>query len=99
MAFKSEVPLSTINKGMERDSNCYALDAVKIAHALHVPLEYLLDLNEKQQQTEAAPEPGNEKLYYKYRRILTAFDDIPEPQRQLLGELILSFKTSGKAAE
>lgn len=94
LAFKSEVPLSTINKGMQRNSNCYAEDALKIAKALNVSLEYLLDIesNTEKESTFSESIKTNEiHLFHKYKKALYALEKIPNTQKNLFLQLIESF--------
>lgn len=44
LAFRSDIPLATIHKAIERDSEIYVSVAIRIAKALGVSLEYLLDI-------------------------------------------------------
>ena len=51
LAFKIDVPVATINRAIERDSNPFALDALRVARALGVSLEYLLEVPQPQADT------------------------------------------------
>lgn len=94
LAFKSGVPLSTINKGMQRNSNCYAGDALKIAQALNVSLEYLLGMEidaGKESNFSESIKVNEILLFHKYKRTLNALEKIPNPQKNLFLQLIESF--------
>ena len=45
LSAKSGVPMTTINRAMERDSNPFAADALRIANTLNIPLENLLEIS------------------------------------------------------
>ena len=95
LAFKSDVPLSTINKGMQRNSNCYAEDALKIAKALNVSLEYLLGIEMKIKKGTEFSESVKQneiKMFHKYKKTLNALEKIPPTQKNLFLKLIESFK-------
>lgn len=94
LAFKSEVPLSTINKGMQRNSNCYAEDALKIARALNVSLEYLLGAKNNSEKEVAFSESikiNEINLFHKYKKTLYALEKMKNPQKKLFIQLIESF--------
>ena len=44
LSAKSGVPMTTINRALERDSNPFAADALRIANTLCIPLEKLLEI-------------------------------------------------------
>ena len=45
LSIKSGVPMTTINRAIERDSNPFAIDAFRIANTLNIPLEKLLEIS------------------------------------------------------
>lgn len=58
LAFKSDTPIATIHKGIERDSEVYVSVAMRISEVLGVTLEYLMDLPDR---NEAKEKPHGKK--------------------------------------
>lgn len=82
----SGVPMTTMNRAMERDSNPFAYDAVRIAQALDLPLESLLEI---QPSAAAAKETGRKlALYKKYQYIIDALEAIPKAKRRIAQEIL-----------
>lgn len=51
LSAKSGVPMTTLNRALERDSNPFAADALRVANTLNIPLEKLLDISKSETQT------------------------------------------------
>lgn len=97
LAYKIEVPVATINRAIERDSNPYAIDALRIAKALDVSLEYLFDLPETKTNGKALQKETHQlEMYKKYHSIILALEEIPQDKQQKALELIKQLVEFGK---
>lgn len=82
----SGVPMTTMNRAIERDSNPFANDAIRIAHALGISLESLLGISQFASATE---ENGRQiALYRKYQHIINTLETIPRAKQQLASEIL-----------
>lgn len=91
LSYKSNVPMSTIHKGMERDSIPSADTAVRIAKVLEVSLEYLLDMPENEdtlQKKEALDIQKVIKLYRKYNVILNQLENLSKKEQTAVKQLV-----------
>lgn len=85
----SGVPMTTMNRAIERDSNPYAFDAVRIAKALELPLEELLGLPQsKQKNPPKESEKRQSDLYKKYRKLIDTLEMLPPEKRKLTLEIV-----------
>ena len=82
----SGVPMTTMNRAIERDSNPFANDAIRIAHALGISLESLLGIS----QSAFATEENSRQiaLYRKYQHIINTLEAIPRAKQQLASEIL-----------
>jgi len=88
LSAKSGVPMTTINRAIERDSNPFALDALRISKALGVSLEYLLDFSEKEQQDPKSNknELHQIEMYKKYHTVINLLESFtPKKQKTVIG--------------
>ena len=77
----SGVPMTTINRAMERDSNPFALDAVRIAQALELSIEFLLELPQK-------PLAHKLELYQKYHAVIDTLESLPLEKKDTLVQIV-----------
>ena len=72
----SKVPLTTIDKGIQRESDVLAKHAVQIAHALNLPVEQLLGLDfdriieQKNGDEKEQIKRSDIILYFKYKEAI-----------------------------
>ena len=81
----------TIHKAIERDSVPSADTAVRIAKALNVSLEYLLDMEENggtAPTKESADAHQATKLYRKYNTILNQLENLSPKERTAVTQLV-----------
>lgn len=101
LAFYSDIPLATIHKAIERDSEIYISVAIRIAEALGVSLEYLLDLPsgvvtkvhpKNKKSTEQIREMQETKtavrLYRKYVKYIENMEKLPAKKLEAIGKVI-----------
>ena len=91
LSYKSDVPMSTIHKGMERDSIPGADTALKIAQVLSVSLEYLLDMPGDKMytpNTETIDIQQATKMYRKYNIILNQLEQLSQKERMAVTQLV-----------
>ena len=91
LAYMVDIKEMTIHKAIERDSIPSADTALRIAKALHVSLEYLLDM--PQDKASVNPKEKEEirksvKLYRKYNSIINNLESLPAKQLNAVSELI-----------
>ena len=78
LSAKSGVPMTTINRALERDSNPFAVDALRIANTLNIPLETLLEIfNEK-----------IEPVLEQNRNFIKQWNKLSKPQQEKLVEFL-----------
>ena len=81
------VPVATINRAMERDSNPYAIDALRISKALGVSLEYLLDFNDKNTSSKEN-ELFQIEMYKKYHSVITILETLSDSKQKKTIEIL-----------
>ncbi|MBQ3670559.1 MAG: helix-turn-helix transcriptional regulator [Treponema sp.] len=94
LATQSGIKYAIIGAGLERDSIPAANTALKIANALHTPLETLLDDFKAQQSPEDNKNEIYKKeefLFKKYRDVIHDFEHIDISTRQIIIEMIHRF--------
>lgn len=87
LAYKIDVPVATINRAIERNSNPYAIDALRIARVLGVSLEYLLEIPQSQSDKAAFVQTENQQieLFKKYHEVIHVLESLPlEKQKAAL---------------
>lgn len=90
LSAKSGVPMTTINRAMERDSQPFALDALRVAKALHVSLEYLLDLPETKAgaKKNESDESHQIEMYKKYHAVIETLEKLPQSKQKGVVEIV-----------
>ena len=95
LAILADFDASYIPKGIVRNSVPAADLALRIAHALHVTPEYLLDMEEnsqnKQNQTETSV-----KLLKKYQPLFSELEQLEDSPRKKLVEFLTALNQSEK---
>lgn len=83
LAYKIDVPVATINRAIERNSNPYAIDALRISKVLGVSLEYLLEMPQSQDNEENYLQNENKQLelYKKYHTVINILESL-SPNKQ-----------------
>ena len=90
LSAQSGVPMSTVNRAIERDSKPFALDALKISKTLNLSLEYLLDLP----ATKVGGKPAGKEeskqieLYKKYHSLIEMLEQLPQGKQKEAVELV-----------
>lgn len=88
LAAEVNFPDSYISKGISRNSIPSADLALKIAHALNVPLESLLELQNDSSPTQEASQQNQLRLYRKYQHIITSLESFTPEKQELVKNLI-----------
>lgn len=97
-AHEAGFDVSYISKGIERNGIPIADTALKIAHALNVSLEYLLDM-EKVPENKAKTEMLQKEditLYKKYKNSIEHLEKINNKERKLILQLIETISENKK---
>ena len=87
LAIKANFDSSYIPKGIARNSVPAADLALRIAHALHVTPEYLLDM-ERNPQAPGEQSETNIRLLKKYKPLLDEFEKLQDSPRKKLYEFL-----------
>ena len=90
LALEVGFDVSYISKGIERNGIPIADTAVKIANALNVSLEYLLDM-EKNTESKSGTEEFRKKdmaLYRKYEKNIEQLEKLNQKERHLILQLL-----------
>lgn len=82
LSAKSGVPMTTLNRALERDSNPFAMDAVRVANTLNISLEKLLGLSKR----EALP------ITDKNRNFIKQWNKLSAKQQKKLLEFLEAMK-------
>ena len=97
LALEADFDVSYISKGIERNGIPIADTALRIANALNVRLEYLLDM-----EASVVNQPEIEKMqkkdigiYKKYKRTLEQLESISQKERKLILNLIATLAERG----
>ncbi len=79
LAYKNDVPVATINRAIERNSNPYAIDALRISKVLGVSLEYLLEMPQSENKESDLSQNENQQLelYKKYHAVIQTLESLP----------------------
>lgn len=101
LAFKSGIPQTTIDKGIERDSDVSALTGLKISKALDVSLEFLLDIETAEDEKEIKcknklKNNRQNRLTEKYKTLIENMEKLPESTKEKLEELIINLASEKK---
>lgn len=78
LSVKSGVPMTTINRALERDSNPFATDALRIANTLCIPLEDLLEFSAEE----------TEPILEQNRDFIKQWNRLSKPQQEKLVEFL-----------
>lgn len=82
LSFRIDVPVSRINRAIERNSMPSAIDGLKTALALNVSLDYLLDFKASA-KTKKIKELSNKQL-----SLLTSFESLSSQKQVIILNLI-----------
>lgn len=97
LSAKSGVPMTTINRAIERDSQPFAIDALKISKALNVSLEYLLDIPETKNGAKDSKEKSHQiELFKKYHSTIEALEDLSQDKQKEAVEIVKMITKFGK---
>ncbi len=98
LAYKIDVPVATINRAIERDSNPYALDAFRISKVLNVSLEYLLELPNTQVHKDQndISDLQQIEMYKKYHALIDSIEQLPLEKQKKVIELVKTIIAFGK---
>ena len=88
----ADFPDSYISKGIARKSVPSADLALKISHALNVPLEYLLGMN--QGGNEKVCSEDAHRLLHKYGKLISFLESIDEHDMNVLKQFLLACSVS-----
>ena len=90
LSYMVNIKEMTIHKAIERDSVPSADTAVRIAKALNVSLEYLLDMEESDTKSPKKKFTDSQatKLYRKYNRILNQLEKLSQKERTAVTLLV-----------
>lgn len=99
LAYKANVPYSTIINGMNKNSMPHADIALKISKVLNMSLESLLgDIEIKTLNETSLTQKNLEKieiaLYRKNKRIIDALEELPSLVRESVEELVVKTRDS-----
>ena len=87
LAAEVNFPDSYISKGISRNSIPSADLALKIAHALNVPLEILLDIKNTKSPSQKETEQNQLRLYRKYHNLIEKCENLDSDKIQLMEQL------------
>lgn len=87
LAFKASINEQSLHKAIERNSRPHADTAIKIARALSVSVEYLVEGDENLNKLQ-----NENKLASDIPELTKKFISLPENQRKLILELINQMK-------
>ncbi|MCI5523763.1 MAG: helix-turn-helix transcriptional regulator [Spirochaetia bacterium] len=98
LAHKIDVPVATINRAIERDSQPFAIDALLTSKALNVSLEYLLGLPETKNDRKKSDENQSHQieLFKKYHSIIEALESLPQNKQKAAVEIVKQILEFGK---
>ena len=91
LAFKSGIPQTTIDKGIERDGEVSAVAGLKIARALGRSLESLLELEETPIASSHSPSFSKKARYPAYSAYSSLFENmekLPDTTKAKIQELV-----------
>ena len=90
LAFQIGVPVATINRAIERDSNPFAIDAVRIAKVLDVSLEYLLEMPQNSNTALDLSTSAHHQLelYKKYHAVITVLENLPMHKQKIAVKIV-----------
>ena len=101
LAAEAQFDVSYINKGIERNGIPIADTALRIARALHVSLDYLLDMenpDELEKKTKCSDAGLSDddrkalKAYRKYRTLIEGFEQLPQKGQDIVVQLMESLQ-------
>ncbi|MBR5964817.1 MAG: helix-turn-helix transcriptional regulator [Treponema sp.] len=95
LAARADFDVSYIGKGIRRNSVPAADLALRIANALNVSLEFLLDLpaNKKLPNAKTSNETNLAvRMYHKHSKTITALDSLSEKEQKTVFDLIQTIK-------
>ena len=88
LAAEVNFPDSYISKGISRNSIPSADLALKIAHALNVSLEILLEIKSTKSPSQKETEQTQLRLYRKYHNIIEKLENFTEQKQTLVNNLV-----------
>ena len=97
LSYKSGIPQTTIDKGIERDSDVSAINGIKIAKALGTSLESLLNLPEEKTAVKKQADKDS-KFSGKYNTMLNDFETLsPAVKKEIISLIKTISDESAKA--
>ena len=97
LSAKSGVPMTTINRAIERDSQPFAIDAIRISKALNITLEYLLDLPASPDGNHTHEEESHQiELFKKYHSTIEALENLSQDKQKEAINLVKQILEFGK---
>ena len=90
LSYLVDIKEMTIHKAIERDSIPNADTAIKIAKALNVSVEYLLDLSEdeKPANNESARQDKMTKIFQKYGSLISQLEKLSQKEKSAVIQLV-----------
>lgn len=95
LALEAGIDASYISKGIDRNGIPIADTALRIARALNVTLEYLLDM-ESDEKVQKEPEDFSKtdlRIFKKYKDTLAQLENINQKERRVILQLIETIAT------
>ena len=98
LAYKIDVPVATINRAIERNSNPYAIDAFRISKVLGVSLEYLLEIPQSQDNDDNCSQNEGKQLelYKKYHTVIHTLESLSLNKQKIALKIIEQCGDLGK---
>lgn len=89
LSYRIDVPVATINRAIERNSNPYAVDALRISKVLGVSLEYLLGFPKNRHAEKKEDDSARQiALYKKYHTLIEDLESLPPEKQKLAAKLV-----------
>lgn len=92
LAEKAHFSVHTISNGIKRNGMPAADLALRISKVLNVPLENLLNLNEKNMSLEGKQQKQNQKLFNEYLPLLKKIDSLKSDSKKAVFTIIANLK-------
>lgn len=92
LAQKANFSVHTISNGIKRNGMPAADLALRISKVLQIPLEKLLDINEKTEPANSLGSLENQKLFLTYLPVIKKIENLKKESRKALFEIIDNLK-------